>query len=259
MIDIKKVEEIIKRAAEIQLSFFDKVGMGSGVTGDKISIEVKEQDSIVTEADLVTEKFLIDELSKLLPGASFIGEESGATENADFCWVIDPLDGTTNFSRGIPYFCISVALTFKCDPIYAFIYDPLRQEMFFAKKDGGAYLNGVTIRVVERDENLIVAISFPYGGKMAAEIIQVIENLKRDLCGIRIPGAMALDLAYVACGRFDGVFSGRLGWWDIAAGILIIKEAGGRCSDSKGASLGPDYEDCVAGSIKGFNRILSIF
>lgn len=249
MIDNKKVEEILKRAGEIQLSFF----------GKNLKYEVKDQDSIVTEADKQSEKFLIQELGKILPEAAFFAEESGVHGKSDYCWVIDPLDGTTNFSRGLDYFCISVALTYKNEPILAFIYVPTTKEMFFAKKGEGAFLNGQRIKIAQNTKNLLFALSFPYEGKNIKETMQVIEHIKEGIFGVRMPGAVALDLANLAAGRFDGVYFSGLGWWDVAAGMLLVSEAGCKVSENDGSLIGPVYKSCVAGSVYSYEYILSLF
>lgn len=249
MIDNKKVEEILKRAGNIQLSFF----------GKNLEYEIKDQDSIVTEADKKSEEFLIHELNAIFPEASFFAEESGVHGESDYCWVIDPLDGTTNFSRGIDYFCISVALTYKNDPILAFIYSPTRNEMFFAKKHAGAFLNGERVKISQNINNLLFAISFSYEGKNIEETIKVIEHLRKRVFGVRMAGAAALDLANLACGRLDGVYFSGLGWWDVAAGMLLVSEAGGNVSQADGSLIGPGYKSCIAGSNSSYNYILSLF
>ena len=175
----------------------------------------------VTKTDKRVEKILIEELEKSKKNYSFITEETGIIKKSDTdnFWIIDPIDGTTNFLHGIPHFAISVALKNKNEIIIGLIFDPIKNEMFFAEKDKGSFLNNQRIRVSKRGnlEDCLVATS----GKINKDY-----NFN-----YRKTGCAALDLAYVACGRFDGYFQNNLNLWDIAAGIVIVKEAGGVIND----------------------------
>ena len=183
---------------------------------EKLQVSKKSQRDFVTNADLKAEKIIIEELEKARPYFSFISEERGIKKNKDDknTWIIDPIDGTVNFLHGIPHFAISIALKFKNEIISGLIFDPIKNELFYAEKNNGAFFNNQRIRVSKK--NNINDCLFATGK---------IEN-KTDLT-FRRTGSAALDLAYVASGRFDGYFQNNLNLWDIAAGIIIVKEAGG--------------------------------
>ena len=184
---------------------------------EKLQVSKKGPTDFVTNSDLKAEKIIIEELKKARPNYSIISEESGIENNKDRdnTWIIDPIDGTTNFLHGIPHFAISIALKSNEEIISGIIFDPIKDEMFFAEKDNGAFFNNHRIRVSKK--NQINDCLFVTGGK--------IEN-EPDL-SYRKSGSAALDMAYVAAGRYDGYFQQDINLWDIAAGIIIIKEAGG--------------------------------
>jgi len=184
---------------------------------EKLQVSIKGPSDFVSNADLKAEKIIIEELKKARPHYSIISEEEGSESNKDKknTWVIDPIDGTTNFLHGVPHFAISIALKSEDEIISGIIYDPIKDEMFYAEKDNGAFFNNQRIRVSKKKE--INTCLFATGGKSKNEI---------DL-PIRKTGSAALDIAYVAAGRFDGYFQNNLNLWDIAAGIIMIKEAGG--------------------------------
>ena len=188
---------------------------------EKLQVSKKGPSDFVTNSDLKTEKIIIEELSKARPDYSIISEEMGIKSNKDKknTWVIDPIDGTVNFLHGIPHFATSIALKKDNEIISGLIFDPIKNEMFYAEKNNGAYLNNKRIRVsrkIKIDECL-----FATSGK----------NEKQIDFSYRKSGSAALDMAYVACGRYDGYFQKNLHLWDIAAGIIIIKEAGGIIND----------------------------
>ena len=184
---------------------------------EKLQVSKKGPTDFVTNSDLKTEKIIIDELRKAKPNYSIISEESGVESNKDKknTWIIDPIDGTINFLHGIPHFAISIALKSNNEIISGLIFDPIKNEMFFAEKDNGAFFNYHRIRVSKK--NQIDDCLFVTGGKMKNE---------PDL-PYRKSGCAALDMAYVASGRYDGYFQHNLNLWDIAAGIILVKEAGG--------------------------------
>lgn len=248
----QKIESTIKKAGSILLSHFRK----------PLHWHEKKNQGFVTEADLASEKFLIDELGKILPDASFITEEEGKKGNqlADYTWVIDPLDGTTNFAHGLSYFCISVALTYKGKPIFAVIYQPLLDEYFTAQAGKGALLNGVPVAVTKTSySKSFIAIGVPYAKDARfAEIIHALDIIAPETFGFRHMGAAALDLAYVACGRFDGVVFENLKWWDVAAGILILKEAGAAVTDFSGKEVDEQYVTFCAASDKLHAHLLKV-
>ena len=184
---------------------------------EKLQVSIKGPTDFVSNADLKAEKIIIEELKKARPNYSIISEEEGSETNKDKknTWIIDPIDGTTNFLHGIPHFAISIALRCENEIISGLIYDPIKDEMFYAEKDNGAFFNNQRIRVSKkRDLNSCL---FATGG----------ESKNQNDLTLRKSGSAALDIAYVAAGRYDGYFQNDLNLWDIAAGIIIIKEAGG--------------------------------
>ena len=184
---------------------------------EKLQVSKKGPTDFVTNSDIKVEKIIIDELKKAKPNYSLISEENGLdiSKDKENTWIIDPIDGTVNFLHGIPHFAISIALKSKNEIISGVIFDPIKDEMFFAEKDNGAYFNNHRIRVSNKNE--IDKCLFALGGKLKNE--PKISNRKS--------GCAALDMAYVASGRYDGYFQNNLNLWDIAAGIVLIKEAGG--------------------------------
>jgi myo-inositol-1(or 4)-monophosphatase len=184
---------------------------------EKLQVSKKGPADFVTNADLKAEKIILEELKKARPNYSIISEESGVEKNKDKnnTWIIDPIDGTINFLHGIPHFAISIALKSNDEIVSGLIFDPIKDEMFFAEKDNGAFFNNQRIRVSKK--NQINDCLFVTGGKMKNQ---------PDL-PFRKTGSAALDMAYVAAGRYDGYFQYDLNLWDIAAGIIIVKEAGG--------------------------------
>jgi len=188
---------------------------------EKLQVSKKGPSDFVTNSDIKTEKIIIEELKKARPNYSILSEENGIEKNkdTDHTWIIDPIDGTTNYLHGIPHFAISIALKFKNEIISGLIFDPIKDEMFYAEKDNGAFLNNQRVKVSQKskmDECL-----FATGGKI---------NNEFDIL-YRKSGCAALDLAYVACGRYDGYFQYNLNLWDIAAGIILVNEAGGQINE----------------------------
>jgi len=184
---------------------------------EKLQVSKKGPSDFVTNSDLRVEKIIIEELKKAKPNYSIISEENGIENNKDKnnTWIIDPIDGTVNFLHGIPHFAISIALRSDNEIVSGLIFDPIKNEMFFAEKDNGAFFNNHRIRVSKKNE--LSDCLFATGGKM---------NQEPDL-SYRKSGCAALDMAYVASGRYDGYFQYNLNLWDIAAGIVLVKEAGG--------------------------------
>lgn len=234
----KELEPILRLAGELLLTFY----------GKKLEITEKPLNGFVTQADVASEEYLIVALKKLFPQASFYAEESGKSGNlSDYCWVIDPLDGTTNFAHEIPYWCISVALTYKNMPIVGAIYNPILDEFFYGEQGKGAWCNGEPIRISEplAFKDALIAVGIPY--THGVPIIHLVERIANHTFGIRHLGAIALDLANIACGRLDGVVLTGLAWWDVAAGMVILTEAGGKITDFEGNPLIPGYKTAFAG------------
>ena len=181
---------------------------------EKLQVSLKGPNNFVTNADRKVEKIIIEELDKSKKNFSILTEESGFIKNKDKdnFWIVDPIDGTTNFLNGVPHFCISIALQFEKEIIAGVIYDPIKDEIFYAEKNGGSFLNNR----VSKKNNLSSCL---YG-------VNFRKNLPENLI-VRNTGSAALDLAYVSCGRFDGCLQKNVNLWDIAAGTVLIKEAGG--------------------------------
>ena len=209
--------------------------------GRKINIYKKGDINLVTEADLASEKLIIEKIRSYYPKHAILAEESGeaAMEGTSaWKWIIDPLDGTTNYAHGYPCFCVTIALEHDGEIVLGVTFDPTRDELFAAEKGSGATLNGRQIRVSET-ENLndaLLVTGFPYDTRERENFARHFTEFIYKSRGIRRDGSAAIDMAYVACGRFDGFWEEGLHAWDVAAGVLLVEEAGGRVSyydDSK--------------------------
>lgn len=229
-----KLEDICRETGRFILSEKAKVS--------EEDIELKSLNSLVSYVDKQAEERLVKDLRELLPEAGFITEEETPDEtDMRYKWIIDPVDGTTNYLHGIPVFAISVALMDGEEIILGSIYELGQKEMFTAWKDGGAYLNGKPIHVnKDRDMSTsLLATGFPYHDFSKMEpFLEMLTIFFKETRGVRRLGSAATDLAYVACGRFDGFFEYGLSPWDVAAGVLLVKEAGGKVVDF---SEGNDY------------------
>ena len=233
---------------------------------DLIKIEEKAKNDYVTEVDRAVEKEIIYHLRKAYQDHSFYGEESGLTEgkNADYQWIIDPIDGTTNFINGIPHFAISIACTHKGKLTHGVVLDPIKREEFTASRGKGAALNGRRIRVSERKSiaGALIATGIPFNDKTMNHIQPYLrsmeEVLQQQSAGIRRMGASSLDFAYVAAGRYDGYWEMKLQPWDMAAGILLVQEAGGFVSDFKGGNDMMESGNVVCAANKVFKALVSI-
>ncbi|MEL6565710.1 MAG: inositol monophosphatase family protein [Pseudomonadota bacterium] len=199
---------------------------------ENLQVSMKGAGDFVSKADLAAEEILREELRTARPTYGWCAEESDAEDGEDPTrrWIVDPLDGTTNFLHGLPHWAVSIALEHKGQIVAGVIYDPTKDEMFFAEKGGGAWLNDSRMRVSGRTRMIeaVFATGLPFGGR--ADLPETLQELARVLpacAGVRRFGAAALDLAYVAAGRYDGFWERRLNAWDIAAGLLIVREAGG--------------------------------
>lgn len=201
-------------------------------------VEVKGQNDFVSYVDKESEKLIVSRLKEILPEAGFITEEgTEAKDNNPLKWVIDPLDGTTNFIHGMPFFAVSIALINGKEPLLGVVYEINQDEMFYGWKDGGAYLNSQRIHVSEAAtvKDSLLGTGFPYYDyHLLNEYLELFKHLMKHSHGIRRPGSAATDLAYVAAGRFDGFYEYSLSPWDVAAGILLVKEAGGIVTDFSG-------------------------
>lgn len=199
--------------------------------GRKINISKKSDIDLVTEADLASEKHIVEKIRSYYPRHAILAEESGRNEvESEYKWIIDPLDGTTNFAHGYPCFAVNIALEYQGNVVIAVTYDPTRNELFSAEKGGGANLNSRPIRVSETEAlgNALIVTGFPYNFAQKPDFAKHLTNFLLTARGVRRDGSAALDMAYVACGRFDGFWEEGLNPWDMAAGVLLITEAGGR-------------------------------
>ena len=213
--------------------------------GRSIEITNKSELDLVTESDLASESLIIDRIRTYYPRHAILAEESGASEPADrerpsdWRWIIDPLDGTTNYAHGYPCFCVSIGLEHQGRMEVGVVYDPMRDEVFAAERGQGASLNGRGIRVSSAPNlaSALLCTGFPYDVRERSEFARHFANFIMNAQGVRRDGAAALDLAYVAAGRFDGFWEEGLKPWDVAAGVLLIEEAGGRVSNYRGEPM----------------------
>jgi len=220
---------------------------------DESKIVYKGKNDLVSYVDKEAEKRLVKGLSELLTGSGFIAEEGTSTHKSDtYNWIIDPLDGTTNFTHGLPVFAISVALIKRNELSLGVVYDVMKDECFHATKGNGAFLNHVPIKVSEvmSLDKALLATGFPYYDfKQMQQYLTVLNEFMQNTHGLRRMGSAAIDLVYTACGRFEGFFEYNLNAWDVAAGALIVEEAGGKVTDFKG---GTDFlfgREIVAGNV----------
>jgi myo-inositol-1(or 4)-monophosphatase len=229
---------------------------------DKLTVRRKQQNDFVSEVDQAAEDVIIQILRDAYPDHGFLAEESGYRDrDAEFLWVIDPLDGTTNFLHGFPQFCVSIGLLHKGVPNQAVIFDPNRNELFTASKGVGAYLNDRRIRVSKADkiEDALVGTGFPFKEKTHIDdYLRMLKNVMAVCQGVRRPGAAALDLAWVACGRIDAFWEIGLSPWDMAAGALLVREAGGLVGDLAGEDRFMDSGRIVAANGKVFASMLKL-
>ncbi len=218
-----------RAAGDLIVREIDRVG--------DISVDIKGKNDFVTEVDLKAEATIINTIKNSYPDHAFLAEETGPSGESDYLWIIDPLDGTTNFLHGFPHFAVSIALQHKGRLDQAVIYDPLKQELFTASQGKGAQLNNKKIRVSTQKtlDGALLGTGFPFRDEQQLDkFIGSFKSLFPHVAGIRRAGVASLDLAYVACGRLDGFWEYALKPWDIAAGVLIVQEAGGINSEIKG-------------------------
>jgi myo-inositol-1(or 4)-monophosphatase len=255
-VDIRLTEEIAKICRQAGHFIRD-----SGKKVKKDDIIEKSHNSLVSFVDTTAEKMLIDALGKLLPGSTFLSEEATIEQQqSELMWIIDPLDGTTNFLYQIPVFAVSVALQVDGIITAGVVYEVNRDECFYAFKDGGAFMNGQLIEVSNRClEAALIATGFPYYDyELTDKYLAVLKRFMEQSRGVRRLGAAAVDLAYVACGRFDGFFEYSLAPWDVAAGGLIVQEAGGVVADFKGGDDWLHGRSLLAGNQMVFTEMLHV-
>ena len=231
---------------------------------DLLKVNTKSPNDFVTEVDQAAEQAIIEILLQAYPGHGILAEESGREHGArdsDYVWIIDPLDGTTNFIHGFPVYAVSIALAFKGHVQQAVVYDPTRNDLFYASKGRGAFLNDKRLRVSKRTrmQDSLIGTGFPFRkGDNFKRYVQMFEAVMQNCAGLRRPGAAALDLCYVAAGYYDGFFETGLNPWDVAAGSLMITEAGGLIGNFTGEADYLYQREVVAGNPKIYGQLVQI-
>jgi myo-inositol-1(or 4)-monophosphatase len=232
-------------AGRVLLRYFDRV--------DSLNVTEKSRNDFVSEVDRAAESAIITTIRKAYPHHAILAEESGDHAGNDFQWVIDPLDGTTNYLHGFPQFSVSIALQHRGELQSAVVYDPLREELFTATKGDGAYLNERRIRVTGRKDlhGALLGTGIPFRDLTHVDAyLGMMKDLLSDTAGVRRPGSAALDFAYVAAGRLDGFWELGLARWDFAAGALLVKEAGGMVSDIAGGNRYLETGNVIAAGVR---------
>ena len=228
---------------------------------DVVAVREKAANDFVSEVDREAERAIISTLHEAYPGHAILAEESGASGSSEYRWVIDPLDGTTNFLHGFPQYCVSIALEHRGTVTQAVIYDPVRNDLFTASRGRGAFLNETRIRVSKRQhmKSGLIGTGFPFKELAHLETyMAMLRDAMKGSAGVRRAGSAALDLAFVAAGRLDGFWEIGLSRWDMAAGALLITEAGGLVSDLEGNDGWMQSGSIVAGTPKVFVELLQI-
>ena len=231
---------------------------------DVLKVGSKGPNDFVSEVDQAAEQAIIEVLLEAYPGHGILAEESGRQHGArhsDFVWIIDPLDGTTNFLRGFPVYAVSIALAHRGQVQQAVVYDPTRNDLFYASRGRGAFLNDKRLRVSKRTRigDALIGTGFPFRkGDNFKRYVKMFEEVMQSCAGLRRPGAAALDLCYVAAGYYDGFFETGLNPWDVAAGSLIITEAGGLIGNFTGEADYLYQREVVAGTPKVYGQLVQI-
>ena len=231
---------------------------------DRLQVNTKGPNDFVTEVDQAAEQAVIDILLGAYPGHGILAEESGSSRGAahsEYVWIIDPLDGTTNFIHGLPTYAVSIALAHRDQVQQAVVYDPARNDLFYASKGRGAFLNDKRLRVSKRTRlaECLVGTGFPYrAGDDFARYMRMFETMMKSCAGLRRPGAAALDLCYVAAGWYDGFFESGLKPWDVAAGSLMITEAGGLVGNFTGDADFLHHGEVVAGAPRIYGQMVTL-
>ncbi len=224
-------------------------------------IEIKGLNDLVSYVDKTAEQKIVEALSTFLPEAGFVVEENTRSEKKDYNWIVDPLDGTTNFVHGIPSYAISIALEYKGEILLGVVYEISRNECFYAIKNGGAFLNEKPIKVTETTllKDSLIATGFPvYNFDRITAFLKTLEYFLRHTHGVRRIGAAAVDLCYLACGRVDAFFEYNLNAWDVAAGALIVTEAGGKIGDFNGNQNWLFGKEIVASNALVYNAFFKV-
>ncbi len=231
---------------------------------ERLHVSSKAPNDFVTEVDHAAEAAIIDTLLAAYPGHGILAEESGSTRGArdsEYVWIIDPLDGTTNFIHGLPTYAVSIGLAFRNQMQQAVVYDPARNDLFYATRGRGAYLNDKRLRVSRRSRmaDALIGTGFPFRkGDDLARYLHMMEKVMKVCAGMRRPGAAALDLCYVAAGWYDGFFETGLSPWDVAAGSLLVAEAGGLIGNFTGDADFLHAREVVAGNPKIYGQLVQL-
>ena len=231
---------------------------------ESVRISQKQVNDFVTEVDQAAEQIIIETLLTAYPGHGILAEESGnahGAKDSDYVWIIDPLDGTTNFIHGFPVYCVSIALAVNGKIEQAVVYDPTRNDLFTATKGRGAFMNDRRIRVSKRTrlQECLISTGFPFRpGDNFKNYLNMMADVMQRTAGLRRPGAAALDLAYVAAGFTDGFFETGLKPWDAAAGSLLVTEAGGLIGNFTGESDFLDQQECMAGNPRIYGQLVPL-
>ena len=228
---------------------------------DLLTVERKGVSDYVSEVDRLAEQAIVETLLEAYPDHAILAEEGGAQGHSDYLWVIDPLDGTTNFLHGFPQFAVSIGLQVKGVLSLAVVYDPTRNELFTATRGRGAHLNDRRLRVSKqtRLQESLIGTGFPYRDfDYLDDYLKMFRELLPKTAGLRRPGCASLDLAYVAAGRYDGFWEAGLKPWDLAAGVLLIQEAGGLVTDFDGGENYMATGNVVGGNPKVFSQLLQV-
>jgi myo-inositol-1(or 4)-monophosphatase len=228
---------------------------------DTLDVATKHKNEFVSQVDREAEAIIVADIRKAYPDHAILAEESGATGDSEYRWIIDPLDGTTNFLHAFPQFCVSIAVEHRGRLEQGVVFDPLRQELFTASRGAGARLDDRRIRVSRQNalEGSLLGTGFPFRGAYDLDTyLQTMRALVPKCAGIRRPGAAALDLAYVAAGRLDGFWEFGLEPWDMAAGVLLIREAGGLVTDTDGDEHYMDSGNIITGTPKVLRELVRV-
>lgn len=231
-------QKAVKKAGDILLSYISK---------DK-NVTLKSISNLVTDVDRISEKTIINIIEENFPDYSVLSEELGMiNKGSEYTWIIDPLDGTTNYAHNFPFFGISIALTKESEILLGITYDPIRNELFYAIKNEGAYLNDkkITVSSTKKLSDSLISMGLPYELTLNEKNFLPFINFSSRTHGIRRAGSAILEIAYVACGRLDGFWARNLKPWDIASGIILVKEAGGKVTNFEGKEIDSVYIDNV--------------